>query len=87
MFDLSDQVSIIDTPGIKGFGVVDMKPEELGNYFPEFYALKGDCKFNNCLHIDEPHCAVKQAVEDETIAPSRYASYLQLLEEDTPYRN
>ena len=87
MFDLSDQVSIIDTPGIKGFGVVDMQPEELGNYFPEFYALKGDCKFNNCLHVDEPHCAVKQAVEAEEIAPSRYDSYLQLLEEDTPYRN
>ena len=87
MFDLSDQVSIIDTPGIKGFGVVDMQPEELGNYFPEFYALKGECKFNNCLHVDEPHCAVKQAVEMEEIAPSRYDSYLQLLEEDTPYRN
>lgn len=87
MFDLSDQVSIIDTPGIKGFGVVDMQAEELGNYFPEFYALKSDCKFNNCLHVDEPHCAVKRAVEEETIAPSRYDSYLQLLEEDTPYRN
>ena len=87
MFDLSDQVSIIDTPGIKGFGVVDMQPEELGNYFPEFYALKGECKFNNCLHVDEPHCAVKYAVEMEEISPSRYDSYLQLLEEDTPYRN
>ena len=87
MFDLSDQVSIIDTPGIKGFGVVDMQPEELGNYFPEFYALKGECKFNNCLHVDEPHCAVKHAVEMEEISPSRYDSYLQLLEEDTPYRN
>lgn len=87
MFDLSEEVSIIDTPGIKGFGVVDMQPEELGNYFPEFYALKGECKFNNCLHVDEPQCAVKQAVEDESIAPSRYDSYLQLLEEDTPYRN
>lgn len=87
MFDLSEEVSIIDTPGIKGFGVVDMQPEELGSYFPEFYALKGECKFNNCLHVDEPQCAVKQAVEDETIAPSRYDSYLQLLEEDTPFRN
>ena len=87
MFDLSKEISIIDTPGIKGFGVVDMQPEELGNYFPEFYALKGECKFNNCLHVDEPQCAVKQAVEDESIAPSRYDSYLQLLEEDTPYRN
>ena len=87
MFDLSEDISIIDTPGIKGFGVVDMQAEELGNYFPEFYALKSECKFNNCLHVDEPHCAVKNAVEEEEIAPSRYDSYLQLLEEDTPYRN
>jgi len=87
MFDLSEDISIIDTPGIKGFGVVDMQAEELGNYFTEFYALKSECKFNNCLHVDEPHCAVKNAVEEEEIAPSRYDSYLQLLEEDTPYRN
>ena len=87
MFDLSEDISIIDTPGIKGFGVVDMQAEELGNYFPEFYALKSECKFNNCLHVDEPHCAVKAGVEDESIAPSRYESYLQLLEQDTPYRN
>ena len=87
MFDLSEDISIIDTPGIKGFGVVDMQAEELGNYFPEFYALKSECKFNNCLHVDEPHCAVKNAVEEQEIAPSRYDSYLQLLDEDTPYRN
>ena len=87
MFDLTEEVRIIDTPGIKGFGVVDMTPEELGNYFTEFYAVKAACKFNNCLHVDEPHCAVKAGVEDQSIAPSRYESYLQLLEQDTPYRN
>ncbi|MGB2086282.1 MAG: ribosome small subunit-dependent GTPase A [Flavobacteriaceae bacterium] len=87
MFDLPGQARIIDTPGIKGFGVVDMTPEELGSYFTEFHAVKNQCKFNNCLHVDEPHCAVKAGVESATIAPSRYESYLQLLEEDTPYRN
>ncbi|MGB1449445.1 MAG: ribosome small subunit-dependent GTPase A [Flavobacteriaceae bacterium] len=87
MFDLTKEVRIIDTPGIKGFGVVDITPEELGNYFPEFLAVKDQCKFNNCLHVDEPRCAVKAGVEEEMIAPSRYESYLQLLEQDTPYRS
>lgn len=86
MFDLPQEGRIIDTPGIKGFGVVDMSPEELGSYFPEFLDRKFACKFNNCLHVDEPKCAIKAAVENEEIAPSRYQSYLQLLEEDTPYR-
>ena len=87
MFDLPGNIRIIDTPGIKGFGVVDISPEELGNYFPEFHALKNECKFNNCLHVDEPKCAISTAVESGEISPTRYASYLQLLEEDTPYRN
>lgn len=87
MFDLPNAARIIDTPGIKGFGVVDMQPEELGSYFTEFHAVKSDCKFNNCLHVDEPRCAVKEGVEKGSIAASRYASYLQLLEQDTPYRN
>jgi ribosome biogenesis GTPase / thiamine phosphate phosphatase len=87
MFDLDGNARIIDTPGIKGFGVVDMESEELGNYFPEFLKIKNSCKFNNCLHVDEPKCAVKERVENKTIAASRYKSYLQLLEEDTPYRN
>jgi len=87
MFDLDGNARIIDTPGIKGFGVVDMESEELGNYFPEFLKIKNSCKFNNCLHVDEPKCAVKEGIENKTIAASRYKSYLQLLEEDTPYRN
>ncbi|MEZ2415328.1 ribosome small subunit-dependent GTPase A [Muriicola sp. E247] len=85
MYDLSFNARIIDTPGIKGFGLVDMEKEEIGDYFPEFFALKQDCKFNNCLHIDEPQCAVKDALEDDEVSWSRYKSYVQMVsgEEDT----
>ncbi len=87
MFDLSFDAQIIDTPGIKGFGVVDMDKDELGDYFPEFFALKQNCKFNNCIHINEPNCAVKEALENEEISWSRYKSYLQILEgEEENYR-
>lgn len=82
MFDLSFDARIIDTPGIKGFGVVDMEREEIGNYFPEFFELKQDCKFHNCLHLEEPKCAVKEALENDEIAWSRYKSYLQIMEGD-----
>lgn len=80
MFDLSFDARIIDTPGIKGFGVVEMEKEELGDYFPEFFALKKDCKFHNCLHLEEPKCAVKEALDDGRVAWSRYKSYLQIIE-------
>jgi ribosome biogenesis GTPase len=87
MFDLSFNASIIDTPGIKGFGVVDMEKEEIDSYFPEFLAIKNNCKFNNCLHVEEPKCAVKNAVEDEEISYSRYKSYLQIIAgEEEHYR-
>lgn len=87
MFDLSFGAKIIDTPGIKSFGVVDMDNEEVGDYFPEFFALKEDCKFNNCLHLHEPKCAVKNALDSDEVAYSRYRSYLQILEgEDETYR-
>jgi ribosome biogenesis GTPase len=82
MFDLNFNARIIDTPGIKGFGVVDIDKYELGDYFPEFFALKKDCKFNNCIHTKEPHCAVKKALEEEKISWSRYKSYLQILSGD-----
>ena len=82
MFDLSFDAQIIDTPGIKGFGVVDMVPAELDNYFPELFALKQSCKFNNCLHLHEPNCAVKEAIENNIVAASRYKSYKQILEGD-----
>ena len=82
MHELSFGGFIIDTPGIKGFGVVDFEPQEITDYFPEFFALKKDCKFNNCLHQKEPHCAVKKALKEDKIAPSRYFSYLQMLNKE-----
>jgi ribosome biogenesis GTPase len=82
MYDLSFGAKIIDTPGIKGFGIVDMEKEEISGYFPEFFKLKEHCKFNNCLHKDEPNCAIKQALDSDLIAWSRYKSYLQILEGD-----
>jgi ribosome biogenesis GTPase len=88
MFDLSFGSKIIDTPGIRGFGIVDMEKQEIKGYFPEFFELEDQCKFNNCLHKDEPNCAVKKALEDDKIAWSRYKSYLQILEGDEEqYRN
>ena len=88
MFDLANDIRIIDTPGIRGFGMVDMEPQEISDYFTEFFALKGDCKFNNCLHKEEPHCAVKNALDEDKIAWSRYQSYLKILEGDEEhYRN
>ncbi len=87
MFDLSFNASIIDTPGIKGFGVVAIEKEELGDYFPEFFALKNRCKFHNCIHVNEPQCAVKDALEEGKVSWSRYKSYLQILEgEEENYR-
>lgn len=82
MYDLSFDARIIDTPGIKGFGIVDMEPTEITDYFPEFFKLKDQCKFNNCLHKEEPHCAIKAALEKDEIAWSRYNSYLKILEGD-----
>ncbi|MGO3811780.1 ribosome small subunit-dependent GTPase A, partial [Mesonia sp.] len=87
MFDLTMGAKIIDTPGIKGFGVVEIEKNELGDYFPEFFALKQFCKFNNCMHIEEPKCAIKEALDKEELSWSRYKSYLQILEgEDEHYR-
>ena len=82
MYDLSFDAKIIDTPGIKGFGIVDMESAEISDYFPEFFKLKDQCKFNNCLHKEEPHCAVKEALENDKIAWSRYNSYIKILEGD-----
>jgi ribosome biogenesis GTPase len=84
MYDLPSGARIIDTPGIKGFGLVNMEKEEIGDYFRELFALKSECRFNNCLHLDEPGCAVKEALEEGTVALSRYRSYVQMItgEED-----
>ena len=87
MYDMSFDAKIIDTPGIKGFGIVDMEPSEISDYFPEFFKIKDQCKFNNCLHKEEPNCAVKEALENNKIAWSRYNSYLKILEgDDDNYR-
>ena len=79
---------LIDTPGIKGFGTFDMAPEELTSYFPEIFRFSKDCRFSNCTHTHEPGCAVLQALEDHYIAPSRYQSYLSMMEdkEEGKYR-
>ncbi len=82
MYDLSFDAKIIDTPGIKGFGIVDMEKEEISGYFPEFFKLKDQCKFNNCLHKEEPHCAIKKALNEDKISYTRYNSYLKILEGD-----
>lgn len=79
MHPLSFGGYIIDTPGIKGFGMVDFEDEEIAGYFPEFFELKQNCKFHNCMHIDEPKCAIKAGLEDDSVAPSRYFSYLQII--------
>lgn len=87
MYDLDFGAQLIDTPGIRGFGVVDIDENELGNYFPEFFKRKQDCKFHNCKHIEEPKCAIKAALENDEIAYSRYKSYLQIINnEDEQYR-
>lgn len=82
MYDLPDGGHLIDTPGIRGLGVVDIEKEELGDYFPEFLKLKSNCKFNNCVHINEPKCAVKEALDQGLIAPERYNSYLSIFNND-----
>ena len=82
MHDLNDGIKIVDTPGIKSFGIVDINPEELDNYFPEFSALKSNCRFNNCMHVKEPNCAIKLGLEEKIISQTRYDSYIDLIRED-----
>ena len=82
LYELNFGASLIDTPGIRGFGLVEIKKNEIANYFPEFFNLKGNCKFNNCIHLNEPSCEIKRAVKGGQIAKSRYSSYLSMLDED-----
>lgn len=86
MFRLDSDTFIIDTPGIKELGLIDMEKEEIAHYFPEMRALIGDCRFNNCLHVNEPGCAVKANVNEGDIHESRYYNYLGMLEEKDSYR-
>lgn len=88
MFAVGNGGYLIDTPGIKGFGTFDMEEEEVGHYFPEIFAASAACRYGNCTHRHEPGCAVRRAVEEQTISQSRYASYLGMLEdkEEGKYR-
>jgi len=86
MFDLDSNIRVIDTPGIRGFGLVDISKHELGDFFPEFFSAKQECKFNNCLHLDEPDCNVKNKIKDGEIFESRYLTYLDMLKDQNIYR-
>lgn len=88
MIALDNGGYVIDTPGIKGFGTIDMAPEEVSHYFPEIFKTSHKCRFHNCMHLNEPDCAVLQAVENHYISQSRYQSYLNILEdvEEGKYR-
>lgn len=89
MFPVEGEGYIIDTPGIKGFGTFDMEDEEVGHYFKEIFEFSANCKYGNCTHRHEPGCAVREAVENHYISESRYASYLNTLEdkEEGKYRS
>lgn len=89
MYPLGENGYIIDTPGIKGFGTFDMEDEEVGHYFKEIFEFSANCKYGNCTHRHEPGCAVREAVEKHYISESRYASYLNILEdkEEGKYRS
>jgi len=82
MFELQKDTFIIDTPGIKGFGLVNLENENLATYFPEMLKLQGTCKYYNCTHTHEPNCSIIKAVENNDISKSRYKSYLSLLADD-----
>ena len=86
MIPLKQGGYLIDTPGIRSFGMIDMKKEEISHYFREIFAFSEACRFNNCMHTPEPGCAVLEAIENGEISESRYASYLSMLEEHGKYR-
>lgn len=86
MYPLASGGYVIDSPGLRGFGLVDLEKEEIGKYFPEMLRASEGCRFTPCTHTHEPGCAVKAAVEAGTISAERYASYLGMLEEDKKFR-
>jgi ribosome biogenesis GTPase len=81
MFEFMPGSYIVDTPGVKGFGTFDMEIEEISHYFVEFFELSKECRYGNCTHTHEPGCAVLEALERGELAPSRYQSYLSMLED------
>ena len=86
MYRLSGGGYIIDTPGIRGFGLVNLEKEEIYKYFPEMLRCSDNCRFVPCTHTHEPGCAVKQAVDEGLVSPERYNSYLGMLEENGKFR-
>jgi ribosome biogenesis GTPase len=80
MHEIADDTFVVDTPGIRDFGIIDMQREEIAGYFPEFRALMHDCRFSNCVHVNEPGCAVTQALNDGAIDPERYYNYLGMID-------
>lgn len=88
LFELPEGGALIDIPGVKGFGTFNMEPEEVAHFFRDIFHISADCRFNNCTHTHEPGCAVLDALEDHRLAPSRYASYLSMLDdkEEGKYR-
>ena len=87
MFELSSGIRIIDTPGIRGFGTIDIEREELFHFFPEIFRASKNCKYHNCIHMHEPDCGVKAGVENGSISEFRYINYLMMMEEeDDKYR-
>ena len=80
MFDLPFGGRIIDTPGMREFGLVDVSKQEISHYFPEMRSRLNDCQFNNCLHVNEPGCAIKEAVINGEISEDRYVSYVNIME-------
>jgi len=86
MYPLASGGYVIDSPGLRGFGLVDLEKEEIARYFPEMLRVSEGCRFTPCTHTHEPGCAVKEAVEEGIIAPERYNSYLGMLEEDKKFR-
>ena len=82
LFDLDSNTKLIDTPGIKGFGLVNFKKEEISDFFPEFLKEKNKCKFSNCLHLNEPNCRIKEMVKKNIISGSRYENYIQILNDE-----
>lgn len=86
MYRLETGGWVIDTPGLRGFGLVNLEKDEISRYFPEMLKISGECRFTPCTHTHEPGCAVKEAVEDGRISPERYSSYLGMIEEDRKFR-
>jgi ribosome biogenesis GTPase len=82
MFELKGGLKIIDTPGIRGFGMIDIEKEELFHFFPEIFSASKDCRYHNCLHLNEPGCHVKEEVLKGRISESRYLNYLMMMEEE-----